>query len=166
MLFIADVDAITIRIGQWLREYRQEHNLTQIDLADRAGLLHDVEVSRLENGKVALTLPMLAKILLAINYTAKDFLALFKLIPDGLNEYALESCQEIGQLIQQERMDAGFSLRGLAPLVGLSHTSVRKLEGWHRQVRVSTLIAVDQALGLDGHLLLTALFTAMEVLKN
>jgi transcriptional regulator with XRE-family HTH domain len=73
---MSEKPAILLKFGQIIREERARLNLSQEDLAARAGV-HRTYIGMIERGEKNITLENIEKMANALGHTLKEFFALF-----------------------------------------------------------------------------------------
>lgn len=71
---IANIRSLPARFGAWLREQREERNLTQAELARRIGLNHRTQLTNIEKGGSRLDAEFAVRIAEALDLPADEVL--------------------------------------------------------------------------------------------
>lgn len=135
-------EAAPAGVGDKIRFYRKEQNLTQEELADRA----DVSIFTLrqyERGaRLSPRTDQLIKLAQALNVSVDDLLH-----TSDANE---EHSNEIGEQIRIERERRGISQKNLAEMAGIPVITLQQYErGITKRPRIDQLSKIAQALGLS-----------------
>lgn len=135
-------EAAPAGVGDKIRFYRKEQNLTQEELADRA----DVSIFTLrqyERGaRLSPRTDQLIKLAQALNVSVDDLLH-----TSDANE---EHSNEIGEQIRSERERRGISQKKLAEIAGVPAITLQQYErGVTKRPRIDQLSKIAQALGLS-----------------
>ncbi len=99
------MDDYLIGIGKHIKELRKKDNLTISDIANRASVTAGL-ISRIENGRTIPSLPVLLKIISALEAEVADF---FNGMPQANNAKYIVSRKEENSSIEKEDDAVGFS---------------------------------------------------------